>query len=98
MSQATLFEAKTHLSALINRVEHDGETVIITRHGKPVAVLVSKDLMRKRRTARAFADAARIHQLIEDAGKRPWSELGSIDSDFAEEMIAEIRANRDAEG
>ncbi len=34
------FEAKTHLSALLDRVAR-GEEVVITKHGKPVARLVS---------------------------------------------------------
>lgn len=34
------FEAKTHLSALLDRVEA-GEEVVITRHGRPVARLVA---------------------------------------------------------
>ena len=33
------YEAKTHLPQLLERVEH-GETITITRHGKPVARLV----------------------------------------------------------
>src|SRR3954453_17723548 len=33
------YEAKTHLPQLLDRVE-SGETIIITRHGKPVAKLV----------------------------------------------------------
>jgi prevent-host-death family protein len=33
------YEAKTRLPQLLDRVEH-GETIIITRHGKPVAKLV----------------------------------------------------------
>jgi len=33
------YEAKTHLAALLDRVEK-GERVTITRHGRPVAVLV----------------------------------------------------------
>jgi prevent-host-death family protein len=33
------YEAKTHLPQLLERVEH-GETIIITRHGRPVARLV----------------------------------------------------------
>jgi prevent-host-death family protein len=33
------YEAKTHLPQLLERVEH-GETITITRHGKPVALLV----------------------------------------------------------
>ena len=35
------FEAKTKLSALLDRVEA-GEEVVITRHGKPVARLVAE--------------------------------------------------------
>lgn len=34
------FEAKTHLSALLDRVAA-GEEIVITKHGKPVARLVS---------------------------------------------------------
>lgn len=34
------FDAKTHLSALLDRVEA-GETITITRHGRPVAKLVA---------------------------------------------------------
>lgn len=33
------FEAKTHLSALLERVER-GEEVLITKHGRPVARLL----------------------------------------------------------
>ncbi|WP_428421039.1 type II toxin-antitoxin system Phd/YefM family antitoxin [Methylibium sp.] len=33
------FEAKTHLSALLERVER-GEEIVITRHGRPVARLM----------------------------------------------------------
>jgi prevent-host-death family protein len=36
------YEAKTRLSELIEKVEA-GETVVITRHGKPVARLVRDD-------------------------------------------------------
>ncbi len=32
------FEAKTHFSALLNRIEH-GEEIIITKHGKAIARL-----------------------------------------------------------
>jgi prevent-host-death family protein len=39
MESIGLFEAKTHLSELINRAER-GEEVVITRHNKPVARLV----------------------------------------------------------
>ena len=47
------FEAKTHLSALLERVG-GGEVVLITRHGKPIARLVPA----------ATADRARIDEAI----------------------------------
>ena len=40
------FEAKTHLSELLERVEQ-GEAFTITRHGKPVAKLVPVDQDRR---------------------------------------------------
>jgi prevent-host-death family protein len=39
MKHVGMFEAKTHLSALVEEVEKGGQ-VVITRHGKPVAKLV----------------------------------------------------------
>ncbi len=39
MSTVGAYEAKTHLSALLDRVER-GERITITRHGRPVAVMV----------------------------------------------------------
>lgn len=39
MNSVAAFEAKTHFSALLDRVER-GEEIVITRHGKPVARLV----------------------------------------------------------
>ena len=39
MATVGSYEAKTHLPRLLARVEH-GESITITRHGKPVARLV----------------------------------------------------------
>jgi prevent-host-death family protein len=39
MADIGAFEAKTHLSRLLDQVER-GETITITRHGKPVARLI----------------------------------------------------------
>lgn len=40
MKAVTLFEAKTHLSGLINEVVNKGEQIAITKHGHTVAMLV----------------------------------------------------------
>jgi prevent-host-death family protein len=56
MKQVGIFDAKTHLSSLVDEVEKGGE-IIITRHGKPVAKLVraeeqlSPELVARRRKA-----------------------------------------------
>lgn len=55
MNTIGAFEAKTHLPRLLDRVEH-GETLTITRHGKPVAHLIPVTTDRKR----AKEAAARI--------------------------------------
>ena len=47
MSAITLAEAKTHLSELIDRVEA-GDSIDITRRGKPVAQLTAVAKPRKR--------------------------------------------------
>lgn len=39
MKHVGIFEAKTHLSTLVDEVAKGGE-IVITRHGKPVAKLV----------------------------------------------------------
>ena len=43
MTQVTIHEAKTHLSALLDKVEA-GESIVITRHGQAVARLVRADV------------------------------------------------------
>ena len=39
MKYVGIFDAKTHLSSLVDEVEKGGE-IVITRHGRPVAKLV----------------------------------------------------------
>jgi prevent-host-death family protein len=46
MSTVGSFEAKTHLSALLDRVAK-GEHITITKHGVPVAVLVPPETTAK---------------------------------------------------
>lgn len=47
------FEAKTHLSALLDKVAA-GEEVVITKHGKPVARLVGARAIDRERVNQAF--------------------------------------------
>ncbi|MEA1673467.1 type II toxin-antitoxin system prevent-host-death family antitoxin [Nitrospirillum sp. BR 11163] len=56
MSTVGAFEAKTHLAALLDKVEA-GEEVIITRHGRPVAKLSPIDGGKDIASAQAAAAA-----------------------------------------
>lgn len=50
-SEVGVYEAKTRLTALLDRVEH-GEQFTITKHGKPIARLIPLQLSdRERRDA-----------------------------------------------
>lgn len=48
------FEAKTHLSTLLDRVAA-GEEVVITKHGKPVARLIGAHHVDRERANAAYA-------------------------------------------
>jgi prevent-host-death family protein len=59
MTEVGAFEAKTHLSRLLERVEH-GDTITITRHGKPVARLVPIGGSSRDERMRAIADLKQL--------------------------------------
>jgi prevent-host-death family protein len=46
------YELKTHLSEILNAVEH-GQTVIVTRHGKPIARIVPNEAAEQEQAHRA---------------------------------------------
>jgi prevent-host-death family protein len=52
MESTTLYDAKTHLSSLVDRAAA-GEEIIITKHGRPRAKLVPLRDMARRRPGRA---------------------------------------------
>jgi prevent-host-death family protein len=80
MEHVGAFEAKTNLSSLLGRVEM-GETIIITRHGKPIARLIpeaggrlTKSLEDVIRELRSFREShpmtrAEVGAMIQDGRK-----------------------------
>jgi prevent-host-death family protein len=70
MKTLSLSEAKMKLSGLIDQVEATDEEVVITRNGRPAAVLVSSDeydSWKETRSVAADADLmGEIRQGIED--------------------------------
>ena len=67
MSEIALYEAKAHLSALVERVASTGEEVVITRRGKPVARLVPVD-------DESAIESALAHLLAARDASRPGTE------------------------
>jgi prevent-host-death family protein len=74
MTEIGAFEAKNKLSELLDRVER-GEQIVITRRGKPVAVLGPVGVSEERRR-RAIEAMQRIRKRAKAAGLGPfdWSE------------------------
>jgi prevent-host-death family protein len=55
-------EAKTHFLRILDDVER-GESVIVSRHGKDVALISPKAQMDRERTKRAFANIRALREL-----------------------------------
>jgi antitoxin (DNA-binding transcriptional repressor) of toxin-antitoxin stability system len=95
MAIMTVSEARAALPEVLNRVEA-GEEITITRHGRAVAVIVRPDIMWSRSRAESLlVEADKLHQVIEEAGHREMS-AGGLATEYAEELIAHIRADRDS--
>jgi hypothetical protein len=110
MAMMTVSEARAALPEVLDRVA-GGEEVTITRHGRPVAVVIRPDILWARRVGGALDDADRIHELLTEAAAAPLpAGMGpggtgltaagptatGPTAERAEELIAAIRAGRDA--
>lgn len=92
-------DARSSLAALLDRVAQ-GEEITVTRHGRPAAVLVHPDSLRRRRTADLDRRVERL-QGVFDIVRRE-RDLGATpapiakDDGWAEETVRSIREGRDA--
>ena len=67
------FDAKTHLSSLLKKVEQ-GEEVLITRRGKPVARLVPAEEADRRDVADAIRELRSVREGV-SLGDLNWRDL-----------------------
>ncbi len=95
MTAISISEARATLPDLVDRVQ-SGEEVTLTRHGVPVAVLVSPTSLRTRRVTTAFQLATEIGRLLDEAGLEPLANSTSVDTATAERWVAELHAERQA--
>ena len=90
MREIGILEAKTNLSALITQIEAEGEAVLITRHGKPVAKLsaaTSRESPLRPRKLAAEDLAERFRRRRESQPDNP--ELDSLTGDDLKKMARE---------
>ena len=90
----TTTEARASLPEILDLVEA-GDEVMLTRHGKPVAVIVRPDALRSRRVEPAtLALSQRVSGMLETARDRPLSRRGHISRQRADERVAELDRER----
>lgn len=95
MSTLAVSEARAALSEILDEVEAGGE-VTLTRHGKPVAVIIRPDMLRIRRGTSIIEEATLLRARLTAARKAPKPATGGLSIERAEEYVAQIRADRDA--
>jgi prevent-host-death family protein len=94
MSTIAVSEARAALSEILDEVEAGGE-VTLTRHGKPVAVIIRPDMLRVRRGTSIIEEAGLLRARLVAARTAPKPTIG-MTPERAEEYVAQIRADRDA--
>jgi antitoxin (DNA-binding transcriptional repressor) of toxin-antitoxin stability system len=89
----SISEARAMLPALVERVAN-GEEITLTRHGRPVAVVVRPDALRVRRGEDALAAAAAVRERLEAARQRARPVLKGVSRARADALVAHLRAGR----
>jgi prevent-host-death family protein len=74
MREVPASQAETHLPQLLDDVER-GETIVITRHGRPIARIVPEAERRKDEVGRAIAD---LRELGKQTGRAAVEDVLSL--------------------
>jgi prevent-host-death family protein len=96
METMKVSEARAHFRAVIERVKK-GEEVTLTQNGEPVAKLVSVEERPSRWRPETLEAAERTLREIREARSRPFDIGRGISVERGEQLIREIRAERDEE-
>ncbi|WP_253890378.1 type II toxin-antitoxin system Phd/YefM family antitoxin [Actinokineospora diospyrosa] len=70
MSEMPISMARDHLGEVVSRVEHAHERAVLTRHGRPVAAVVSIDDLRRLEAAEDEADLTAAREALASAEPR----------------------------
>lgn len=69
MATTTVAAAKNQFSDLLRRAEYGGERIIVERHGKPVAVIVSTEDLKRLEALENAEDVRDAAAALEEADK-----------------------------
>ena len=78
MATMTVADAKNHFSDVLRRAEYGGERVIVERHGKPVAAIVSTDDLRQLEAAENAVDLSDAQAALAEAKERGTIPLDTV--------------------
>ena len=70
MTELPISEARDHLGELVAKVEHAQERAILTRHGRPVAAVVSIEDLRALEAVEDEADLAAARESLASEERR----------------------------
>jgi prevent-host-death family protein len=78
MATVTVADAKNHFSDLLRRAEYGRERVIVERHGKPVAVIVSTDDLNRLESLDDVADVREAKAALKEAAEHGTIPLDAV--------------------
>jgi prevent-host-death family protein len=64
MSEMPISEARDHLGEIVSKAEHTHERVVLTRHGRAVAAVISIEDLRELEAAEDEADLAAAREAL----------------------------------
>jgi prevent-host-death family protein len=91
--QAPAMTVRQNLGELLNEVQYRGDSVVITKGGKPVAAIVDIALYERIRSMREDFDRL-LDELAEIGKKLPESEVDSLISEAVAQSRPRVRATR----
>jgi prevent-host-death family protein len=94
ISTMSISEARAALPEVLDRVDK-GEEITITRHGRPAAVVVRPDALRSRRAEAALRAAEETRALLTRGRRKRLSPRTGMTSERADELVRELRVDRD---
>ena len=78
MATMTVADAKNHFSDVLRRAEYGGERVVVERHGKPVAAIVSTEDLRQLEAAETAVDLRDAQAALAEAKERGTIPLDTV--------------------